>query len=159
VVKRLLLLAAEFLVITVPLGYLWSEGIRRSYLEFFVKLTTPVLMFIGVRDLYGEYFLDHCINYVPFLVLMVITPTLSWKRRVIGSFIGFAIIFVGHIGLASVAYYAIHNYGQTQKAFSVLFPGYLINDSLPFIIWAIIASSWLKQVVGTIRKRKGSSTE
>ena len=150
--KRLLLLAAKFLIITVPLGLIWIEWARTAYLNLFVKIATPVLLLFGVQDIFGKYVVDHFINYVPFLVLIVITPELSPKRRIVGGVIGFFLLFVGHIVLTTIAYYAIHNYGQTQKAFSVLFPGFLLNDSLPFIIWAIVASGWLKQLLGSLKK-------
>ena len=150
--KRLLLLAIEFLAITVPLGWLWIEWGRNAYLKLFVKIVTPVFLLIGVTELKPQLVIDHFINYVPFIVLMVITPKLSVKRRIVGIAAGIVILFIGHIGLMSLSYAATSNYGMTQKAFSVLFPGFLVNDSLPFILWAIMASGWLKEVIASTRK-------
>jgi hypothetical protein len=144
--KRLLLLIVEFLVITVPLGWLWVEWGRTLYLRVFVKLGTPIFTLIGVTQLKAQLVIDHFINYVPFLVLMVITPTLSLRRRSIGTVVGFIIIFLGHVLLASVAFVASTKYGETEKAFTTLFPAFLFNDSLPFILWAIISAGYLKKM-------------
>jgi len=153
--RRFLLLTLEFLLITVTLGWAWIEWGRTYYLKVFVKLATPIFILIGVTELKAQLVIDHFINYVPFLVLMVITPSLTMKRRVIGTAIGFVIIFFGHILLASVAFVASSKYGQSQEAFSTLFPAFLFNDSLPFILWAIISAGYLKTVVaGAMSKRE-----
>ncbi len=155
--RRFLLLTFEFLAITVPLGWLWIEWGRNAYLKLFVTVAEPVFLFIGVTTLKPQLVIDHFINYVPFIVLMVITPKLSVKRRIVGIAVGITVLFLGHIGLMSLAYVATSNYGLTQKAFSVLFPGLLVNDSLPFILWAIIASGWFKEVITSVRKAHKSS--
>ncbi len=149
--KRILLLTIEFFAITVSLGWLWIEWGRSAYLKLFVIIAKPVFILLGITELKPQLVIDHFINYVPFVVLMVITPKLSITRRFVGIVAGVVILFVGHIGLMSLAHVATSNYGQTQKAFSVLFPGFLVNDSLPFILWAIIASGWLKQVIASVR--------
>ena len=154
--KRLLLLTIEFLAITVPLGWLWIEWGRGAYLKLFVKIAEPIFLLIGVTELKPQLVLDHFINYVPFIVLMVITPKLSVKRRLVGIAVGLAVLFIGHVGLMSLASFATSNYGLTQQAFSMLFPGFLVNDSLPFILWAIIASAWLKDVIASARKARKS---
>ncbi len=132
----------------------WIEWGRTVYLKLFVTVAEPAFLFIGVNELKPQLVIDHFINYVPFIVLMVITPKLSVKRRVVGIAAGIVMLFIGHIGLMSLAYAATSNYGLTQKAFSVLFPGFLVNDSLPFILWAIIASGWLKEVIASARKSR-----
>lgn len=151
--KRFWLLVLEFFAVTIPLAWLWLEWGRLAYLELFVKLSTPFLMFLGVTSYEPKLILEHFINYVPFLVLMIITPKLTIKRRIIGTLIGFVIIFFDHVMLASVAFVAYSNYGLTEKAFSTLFPALLFSDSLPFILWAIIAAGYLKQFVPKVFKK------
>ena len=153
--RRLWLLILEFLVITVPLAWLWLEWGRMAYLRIFVKLSTPILVILGVTEFKPNLVQEHFLNYVPFLVLMVITPQLSIRRRIIGTVVGFVIIFFDHIGLVSMAYVAYSNYGLSSKAFSTLFPALLFSDSLPFILWAIIAGGYLKGVVAGLKKKRG----
>ena len=154
--KRLWLLILEFLAITIPVAWLWLEWGRMAYLRFFLKLATPILMILGVSEFQPRLVQEHFLNYVPFLVLMVITPELTIKRRIIGTLVGFVIIFFDHIGLVSVAFIAHSNYGLTAKSFSTLFPALLFSDSLPFILWAIIASNYLKKAVAGLREKGGS---
>lgn len=151
--KRLLLLVLEFLVLTVPTAYVWIEWGRTAYLRVFVMLSTPILIFLGVEEFKPNLVQEHFLNYIPFLVLMVITPQLTLRRRIIGTIIGFVIIFFDHIGLVSMAYVAHSNYGLSAKAFSTLFPALLFSDSLPFILWAIIAGGYLKSVVAGFKKK------
>lgn len=154
--KRFWLLILEFFAITIPVAWLWIEWGRMAYLRFFLKLATPILMILGVSEFQPRLVQEHFLNYVPFLVLMVITPELTIKRRIIGTLVGFVIIFFDHIGLVSVAFIAHSNYGLTAKSFSTLFPALLFSDSLPFILWAIIASNYLKKAVMGLRKKGGS---
>jgi hypothetical protein len=154
--KRLWLLILEFLAITIPLAWLWLEWGRMAYLRLFLKLATPILMFLGVKEFQPHLVQEHFLNYVPFFVLMVITPELSIKRRIIGTVVGFVIIFFDHIGLVSVAFIAHSKYGLTAKAFSTLFPALLFSDSLPFILWAIVASGYLKKTVAGLRQKRPS---
>ncbi len=151
--KRLWLLVLEFLAITIPVAWLWIEWGRTAYLKFFLKLATPILMILGVSEFQPRLVQEHFLNYVPFLVLMVITPELTIRRRIIGTLVGFVIIFFDHIGLVSMAFVAHSNYGLTAKSFSTLFPALLFSDSLPFILWAIIASNYLKKAVSGLKKK------
>ena len=151
--KRSWLLVLEFFAITIPVAWLWIEWGRAAYLKFFLKLATPILMILGVTEFQPRLVQEHFLNYVPFLVLMVITPELTIRRRVIGTLVGFVIIFFDHIGLVSMAFVAHSNYGLSAKSFSTLFPALLFSDSLPFILWAIIASSYLKKAVAGLRKK------
>jgi hypothetical protein len=153
--KRLWLLILEFFAITIPAAWLWIEWGRTAYLKFFLKLATPILMILGVTEFQPRLVQEHFLNYVPFLVLMVITPELTIRRRIIGTIVGFVIILFDHIGLVSMAFIAYSNYGLTAKSFSTLFPALLFSDSLPFILWAIIASSYLKKAVAALKKKGG----
>jgi hypothetical protein len=153
--RRFWLLTVEFFAITTPLAWLWLEWGRMAYLRFFLKLSTPILVFLGVSEFQPRLVQEHFLNYVPFLVLMVITPELTIRRRIIGTIVGFVIIFFDHIGLVSMAFVAHSKYGLSAKAFSTLFPALLFSDSLPFILWAIIASSYLKKAVAGLKKRSG----
>jgi len=161
--RRVLLLLLEFVLLTVPLGWLWIKWGRLAYLDFFVKVSTPVFIALGVTELPVQLVIDHFINYVPFIVLIAITPELTIKRRIVGLVVGFVILFVCHIALTSLAFLAVSNYGQSQKAFSTIFPGLLVNDSMPFILWAVIAGSYLKRLIGKTSKKsvetKKSSTK
>jgi hypothetical protein len=72
--------------------------------------------------------------------------------------VGFGLIFLGHLAfyVVSVAVYTEH--GMTPRAISALFPLLLLSDSLPFILWAIIARGVLRDAVARFHMpRPGAS--
>jgi hypothetical protein len=146
--KRVVLLALEVVAVTIPLTWLWLVWGREVYHGVFVQLAGPVPGWFGLPSYRLIAVPQRFINYVPFLTLMIVTPRLSPARRVLGTIVGFGLIFLGHLAfyVVSVAVYAEH--GMTPRAISALFPLLLLSDSLPFILWAIIARGVLRDAVG-----------
>ena len=94
--KRALFFAAKFIGLSVPLTWLWMEWGRGAYGRFFTSMAKPMydLMELemqpgGARERY--------VNYIPFLVLMFITPRLTIARRVMGTTVGVMAIFTFHL--------------------------------------------------------------
>ena len=94
--KQTLLFAAKFVLLSVPLTWLWMEWGRGAYGRFFTSMVSPLYELLdigwnpgGARERY--------INYIPFFVLMFITPRLSMARRLYGTAAGFLAIFVFHV--------------------------------------------------------------
>ena len=143
--KQALWFVLKFVVLTVPLTWLWVTGGRESY----GAILAPASNFIydllgaeGVRPVWRERY----INYVPFVSLMLLTPRLGWKARLGGLATGLVLILVAHIAMNWISF-AIRGRGP--------FPGYLavFSDTLPFILWAVLARSYVaelaRQVMGT----------
>ncbi len=145
--KRVVLLTLEVVAVTIPLTWLWLAWGREAYHGVFVQLAGTVPGWFGLPS--GQLIAapQRFINYVPFLALMIVTPRLSLARRVLGTLVGFGVIFLGHLAffLVSIAVYAEH--GMTPRAMSALFPVLLLSDSLPFILWTIIARDVLRDAV------------
>ena len=149
--KRVVLLTLEVVAVTLPLTWLWLAWGREAYHGVFVQLAGPVPAWFGLPSYQLITVPQRFINYVPFLALMIVTPRLSLARRVLGTLVGFGVIAVAHLAfyVVSVAVYAEH--GVTPRAMSALFPVLLLSDTLPFILWAIIARDVLRDAIARIR--------
>ncbi len=150
---RLVLLFLEFLAITLPLTWLWDVWGRDVYLDFFESVAGPALELLGVRRVPRMMVGNRFLNLLPFFALMVITPGLGIRRRLVGSAVGFGLIFLVQIGFAAMAFHARARYGLSADAFSALFPMLLLSDSLPFLIWAVVANEFVWKLGGRAAQR------
>lgn len=136
--RRPWLLLAEFIAITLPLAWLWHLWGREAYLGVFQTLTAPLLEAFGVDRFPEKLVRNRFLNVLPFLALMIITPGLSARRRAVGTGIGLAVLFVGHVALAVIGRTVLMRMGA-ENAYPALLPVILVSDSLPFVLWAAIA--------------------
>jgi hypothetical protein len=143
--KRLSLLALEFVALTAPLTWLWLDWGRAAYYEFFLRTSRPILLALGVTGVRRDLVHDRFINYLPFLVLILITPGLSPRRRLIGGLLGCGVLYLGHIGLTYASFLAFIKHGESMASTSQLFPAWLLSDALPFVLWAIVAHEVLSR--------------
>lgn len=145
---RIFLGVLAFVVLTVPLTWLWVAGVQDTYTDVFSTVAGPLLHAAGVVDVPESPARKRFISYVPFLVLMAITPRLSLQRRVLGLLLGLPAIFLCHVGLVLVESFAESGGRPTQDAFSTVFPAAMFADAFPFILWALIANRVLRDVLG-----------
>jgi hypothetical protein len=143
-VPRLLLLLLEFVLLSVPLTWAWLEWGRAPYAQLIVAFKGPLLDALGIaaagRGPTGTRYL----SFVPFLVLMLITPGLSDRRRTLGTLVGFALIVLSHVVLAVVVDHAYATNRRNSRAIAEMFPAMLAADALPFLVWAVVAGPWLR---------------
>jgi len=145
---RIFLGVLAFVVLTAPLTWLWVTGVQDTYTEVFAVVAGPLLDLLGVEDVADSPARERFISYVPFLVLMAITPRLSVRRRVVGLLVGIALIFLCHVGLVAAESFAQSGERPTDDAFSTVFTAAMFADAFPFILWAIIANRVLRDVLG-----------
>ena len=78
---------------------------------------------------------------------MLITPRMSWRRRVGGIAAGFGVIFVVHLVFVYVTNdataAAAGDATLTAHGFMRIVPANALSDSIPFVLWVIIAREWL----------------
>jgi len=157
VTARLFPLVLKFVAITAPLTWLWLEWGREAYYRFFVQVSRPLLIALGVTGVRRDLVHDRFINYLPFLALMLITPALSLQRRLIGSVVGCLVLYLGHVALAVVAFESFIKHGTTRESMSGLFPAWILSDALPFLLWAIIANDLLRRGAAEFFRSEPSS--
>ena len=101
--KRILLLFVEFVALTVPLTWAWRAWLDDPYDALLFQILDALYQTIGGvhagRGPVGHRF----VSYVPFLVLVAITPALSLRRRLWGAGLGSLAIFASHVVMLAIS--------------------------------------------------------
>lgn len=144
--KRLLLVLAEFVALSVPLTWAWLTWGKALYLELLVGLL-ETLGAAPVRHGMGGVSLRF-VSHVPFAVLMLITPELSARRRLVGWAIGASLIVASHLLLLFLVDAA---FASGRRVVPSILPLVLLVDGLPFLIWLVLARDFLRSLVPGLR--------
>ena len=137
-----------------PLAWIWLEWVQVWYVRGLRLLLDPLYAAIGLpRQGGGGPAVPRLVSLVPFLVLMAITPGLSWRRRWVGSLVGVAAIVAFHLVLFVMvdASYAV--LGRGRRALTRIVPFMLVNDGIPFLIWLFFARDFLRRLVPGLAER------
>lgn len=148
--NRPLRLGLSFVLLTSGLTWAWISWGGAAYERMLLAVAGPVLEAVGVTQIGDTPAQKRFVSIVPFLVLMGLTPGLSARRRVIGTLVGFALIFVAHVGLVGIEKWSLSKQRPTSDPFSTLFPAALFADSLPFMLWAAIAHQQLRGLLARV---------
>ena len=136
--------AAKFILLTVPLTWLWVQGGREAY----GSILGPVSNF--VYDLFGAdqvkpVWRERYINFVPLVSLMLLTPGVPWRRRAWTLPVALVALFLCHIGMNWLSF-EIRGRGPFPRFLAVF------SDALPFFLWAALNPAFVgelaRQVVG-----------
>ena len=148
---RLLLALLKVVAISAPLTWLWIEWGREAYGKLFVQLALPVYGLVGLTTVIPDGERDRFINYLPFLILMLITPRLSPTRRMVGLLAGFVLIFFVHVIFVYIASTSIRPDGAVDvRGFKQLVAANQLSDSVPFILWVVIAKDFVWETTGKL---------
>jgi hypothetical protein len=96
------------------------------------------------------------VSWLPFVVLMVITPGRPLRRRALGTLLGLGAIFAVHVGCALWGAISHAAYGATSRAVALRFPALMFNDALPFVLWALVARDFVSDFAFRVL-RKGAA--
>lgn len=135
------------LALSLPLTWLWLVWGQSAYQAFFVATARPLLEAVGVGSVAASPARHRFVSYVPFLVLMLVTPRLGWRRRAGGILLGIPLIFLCHVGLVAVEALSHTRQRPTPDSFSLVFPAAMFADAFPFLLWALLASDVLRGLV------------
>ena len=149
----------EFVVLSVALTWLWLAWAQDAYSVFFEWLARPLLRTVGVVNVAESPAVKRFVNYVPFLVLMVITPGMRLRRRLAGTAVGVPLIFLCHVGIVAVEQLAQTRHRPTSDPFSTVFPAAMFADAFPFILWAIIANDFVREILSRAFSAPASKRE
>ena len=139
----LLRVALSFVLITLPLTWLWLEGGAQEYLGFLRAVGDFVYGLLGIDGVQIRARARY-MNLIPFVALVLVTPRLGLARRSIGLLVGLVILVLSHVAFSYLLYRSRH----------VVYGPALINisDALPLALWAVIA----RELVWETVKRAGS---
>jgi hypothetical protein len=141
--SRALQLGLSFVLLTTGLTWLWLQWGGAAYERFLLAVAGPVLHAFGVTQIVESPAQKRFVSVVPFLVLMWLTPGLSLRRRTLGTLVGAALLCLTHVGLVAVELWSQSSHRLTATPFSTMFPAAMFADSLPFMIWAVVAHRFL----------------
>jgi len=147
---RILRPLLEALLLSLLLTGLWLAGGRSAYEAFFAASARPLLHALGVHAIPDSPARQRFVSFVPFLVLMLVTPGLAWRRRLGGILLGIPLLFLGHVLLVAVEALSHTPRRPTPDSFSTVLPAALFADALPFLLWALFAADVL---AGLLRRR------
>ena len=148
--SRLLPLGLRIVLLTVGLTWLWIAWGGAAYERLLLEVAGPALKAFGVTRIAESPARQRFVSFVPFLALMWLMPGMSARRRVVGTLLGCALLFLTHVGLVGVEQWSVSKQRPTKDPFSTMFPAALFADSLPFMLWAVIAHRWLRDCLARI---------
>ena len=134
--KQTLLFLAKFVALTAPLTWLWQVWGRRAYAAFYGPVAHSIYSFFGF-DHVPTPSRERFINYIPFLTLMILTPRLSLRRRLVGIALGVVALFFIHIAV---------NLTDDPRAQSLSIGMSLFLDAAPFLLWVLIAHQFVRDI-------------
>ena len=149
---RLLRPLLEAAALSLLLTALWLAWGQSAYEAFFAGSARPLLRALGVHAVPDSPARRRFVSFVPFLVLMLVTPGLPWRRRLGGILLGIPLLFLCHVGLVAVEALSHTPRRPTSDPFSTLLPAALFADAFPFVLWALFAADALR---GLWRGRAG----
>ena len=124
---------AAFAAITLLLTWLWGEGGRVLYGKFLKLVAPSIYDAIGFEGARVGAFRQRYVNFVPFIGLLLVTPGLPWRRRLVGLVAGLFVLFCGHLALN------LTEAGAGRARHLPILPS-LVSDTLPFIVWVVVAA-------------------
>ena len=140
--KTALWFILKFALVSIPLTWLWMEGGKYFYAQWFRSIAQPIYELFGF-DRFPVPARDRYVHLIPFLALMVATPGIALARRVGFTLIGLFLTFVAQLALNWIAV------SQSGKWASLPAPVAAFSDALPFALWALAARHLLQQLLGT----------
>lgn len=129
--RRGLLVVVGFVAITIVLTWLWTHGGQLAYGRFLKAVAPPLYDVLGFEGARVGAFRERYINWIPFVGLVLVTPGLSLRRRGIGLLVGLALMPVCHLALNLTELIGPRN--------RLPFVPSLVSDTLPFLLWLVIA--------------------
>jgi hypothetical protein len=132
--KQALLFLVKFVCLTAPFVWLWHEGGWSVYHAFYHPIAEAIYEWLGFEGVAAPA-RDRFVNLIPFLALMILTPKLSVRRRLVGTAIGLAILIAMHIAVNLTAH---------PVTLKLPRPVSLALDAAPFVLWVVIANELLR---------------
>ena len=147
------LFLAKVVAITCLLGLAWFLGVRWQYPQGLRLVGDWLFPLIGVRKWELSWTLDHMANIIPFIALVLATPAWyrPWRRGLAVLLGGLAILVVGHLLMLIAFYFIIASYGFSEYAYRWAVPVWVVNDSLPLVLWLACYHRALGQLFPRLR--------
>ena len=144
--KRPLMVVISFVIVTMALTFFWEEFGKLNYGRFLKTVAPTIYDWIGFGDARVGAMRQRYINWIPFVGLIVVTPGLLFRRRVLGLAAGLLALFAGHLTLNLTE--------RVDDAIRLPFVPSLVSDALPFLLWIVVAwpaiSEWFSSTLAAL---------
>ena len=144
--EKLWVFIAKFLGVSLILFAFWFWKGEFFYFQIFWHPVKDLYNGLGIEIIILPLLVPLFTNLLPFLSLMIITRGISLKERLSKLVYGALIIFGWHV-LLCWAMYQMHGKTQNPTLFAskLTLVIYLLNYSLPFMLWMIFARKQLRK--------------
>lgn len=131
---------------------MWIEWGRSAYGRVFAELSIPIFGLLGMNEILPQGTRDRFIGYLPFLILMIVTPRMTWLRRSLGIVIGFVAIFFVQVFFIYMSHRAGVQGGEVnnQQVYEAMLPVLLFCDAFPFVLWIVFAKDFVQEMTSKI---------
>jgi hypothetical protein len=129
--KKALLVVLAFCVVSVLLTVAWNEWLVDAYAVVFRTIAPAVYGLLGADDTLVYARRGRYINFVPFVSLVVVTPGIALRRRLVGLLLGIVALVVAHLVLNWTARFSPGSSLPVVPA--------IVSDTLPFLFWLVVA--------------------
>ena len=147
--KKTLLVIAAFAVASVGLTWLWNEWLRLAYAHFLNFVAPPIYDLIGFEGARVGAFRQRYVNFVPFVSLVLVTPGLGLRRRMLGLALGVLTISASHLALNLTE--------RLQPGHSLPLVSSLLSDAFPFVVWLFVAQPVVSGFFTGIESEEGTT--
>ena len=144
--EKLWVFIAKFLGVSLILFAFWFWKGEFFYFQIFWHPVKDLYNGLGIKVIILPLLVPLFTNLLPFLSLMLITREMNLKERLSRLGYGALIIFGWHV-LLCWAMYQMHGKTQNPTLFAskLTLVIYLLNYSLPFMLWMIFARKQLRK--------------
>ncbi|MFH0930953.1 MAG: hypothetical protein V1890_03330 [Candidatus Zixiibacteriota bacterium] len=138
--EKLLPFILKFIALSLILFALWHWKGEYYYFLFFNSIVPPLLRLFGIELILSPLLVPLFYNFLPFISLILITRGLKPKEMLKKLSLGLFLIFLWQILLAEILF-LIHTRieNPASPAFALYFILTLLNYSIPFALWLILA--------------------
>ncbi len=151
---RFFLLLAAF---SLPLFWLWMEWGQEVYQKLIGLAIVPLVQALGEKGLNLFLLKAHYMNVVPLTALILASPALAWRKRLMALALGLAILYVWHLLFSLILNHYQTLWGPDRRFYRVFIPAISVNSALPVILWSILAWEGVKELLGEIFARPKES--
>ncbi len=145
------------IVFSLPLFWFWMERGQAGYQKLMGVAIVPLVKALGEKDLNLFVLKAHYMNVVPLVALILATPALGWKKRLLALALGLAILFIWHLLFSLALNHYQMLWGRDRRFYRVFIPAISVNSALPVILWLLLAWKGAKELLGEIFARAKES--
>lgn len=138
---------------TIVLGLIWFLWLSERYPFVLRPVGNWIFPIIGVSKWRLSATLAHMVNMVPYVALVLATPgwKVEWRRHVGALGAGVVALMLGHLLMLTAFDFIIGKYELSKAAYLWSVPVWVLNDSLPFVLWLSFFPNVLTDLFPRIR--------